>query len=519
MKNRSAILILILVILLFHGLNNYIILTKSRYCLGPDSVTYIERTIQIYQALREVRLNLNSIYKTYIQIFGNWWKPPLFYLIASPFLLFGIDKNIVIMSNLIYFAILLFSTYGIGNKLYGFKVGVLSAFLVSMFPTVFAHSRVLMLDFALMAMIAFTFYLFVLNKFGSLKFSLLTGTIIGLSSLTKQSFFIFILPILVYFFLQKDNLKSKKIVRNFIFSIILASLIAATYYARISFAVQHNYIFYVIFQCKDHLSHYFYLQSILNRQLLPVFSLFFLTGLIFCFRKRRYFFSVMVVALLISFSIFSSKQDRFILPIFPYIAVMISNFVWSLSKSRKMLIVSLVLFSFVQYFIISYGNTMSIPRNHFKKSLLSLNKEGISESGLFFIIDEGDWQKPCEEIIKIINDKYQKINKRINVLFIGQEHKISTTIDYLRLAKKLPIYFQAAEINDDFLFPEKVKFIIDYDNRITQSDIIIIEKISPKNMLISTSHLLKAFEQNFDKFNFVKTIPFPNKFVMLYIQK
>lgn len=515
MRNRLFVLIFIFTLLLFHGLNNYIILTKSRYCLGPDSIIYIERTIQTFQALREIRLNLNSIYKSYIQIFMGW-RPPLFYFIASPFLLFGIDKNIIIMSHLISFAILLFATYGIGKALYNSEVGILSAILVSMFPIVFAVSRILMLDFTLMAMVTLTFYLFVLDKFNSIKFSLLTGIVIGLGALSKHSYFVFLLPMLIYFFLQKNNLKSKKILRNFSFSIIVGLLISALYYIHPS-----NFeLYYDVFLIKDTKGPFFYLYSLPDHELFLVFSCLFIISLVFYFRRKEYFLPVMVFTLLISFSIIRHKGDRYILPIFPYIAVMISNFVWSLSKTRKMLSVILVLFSFLQYFIISYGNNIvskptGVPHKHSKNFLLSLDHE----SGLFSIIDQGDWQNPCEEIIKIINDKYQKMNRRINILFIGQEHKISTTIAYLRLNKELPIYFRAAEIDDVFLFPEKAKFIIDYDNQITQSDIIIIEKVSPKNMWISTSHLPKAFEQNSDKFNFVKIIPFPNKFVMLYIRK
>ena len=478
-------------LLLFHGLNNYYILVKSRYCLGPDNVFYFDRVIQTSRTLGNVKLNLKSIYKTYIQI-SRGWKPPLFFVTASPFFSFGGDKNIIIMSNLIYFAILLFATYGIGKILYNSKVGILSAFLVSVFPTTFAFSRVLIVDFALIAMVALTFYLFVLNKFDSFKFSLLTGVVIGLGSLTKQSYFLFLLPILFYFFLQKDNLKNKKIARNFIFSIILGSLIAATYYTRSSYDYYH-----VMFQVKNNVNPFFYFHSLLNRQLLPFFFLLFLASLAFYFRKRKYFLPVMIFILLILFSISPNKQDRFILPIFPYIAVMIAGFTLSLPKAKRIFTIILILFSFLQYFTISYGSTLS--------------NGIIDDRGLFSIIDEGDWQSPCEEIIKIINDNIEKdkVDRRVRVLFIGQTWKIHTTINYLRIIKKLPLELRYADIDSDFLLRP---WLVDrnFDRQIARSDFIIIEEISPENMWIHTGHLSKVFKRNFDNFNFIKTISFPD---------
>lgn len=509
MGNKRFIIFLITAILLFHCFNNYYILTNSRYCLKPDELNYFDHIIKIYQTLGKTKLNLKSLYEAYEVIFGYEFKPPLFFLTASPFLLFGIDKNNIIMSNLIYFAILLFATYGIGKKLYNYKVGILSAFLVSMFPSVFALSRVLMLDLSLAAMVALTFYLFVLNKFSSFKFSLFTGIIIGLGTLTRQAYFVYLLPILSYFFFHKENLKNKKIIRNFIFSVIIASMIVAVYYTRFSF--DDLLYYHHIFQCKTNPSSYFYLQSILNRQLLLVFSFLFLTGSIFSFRKKKYFSPIMVFVLLIFFSMSPNKQDRFILPIFPYIAVIISGFILSLSKIKEVSIVILVLFVFLQYFLISYGSILPISCNPLQKFLLGLERESIRENGLFSIIDEEYYASSCEEIIKIINDSFEinAVDRKIKALLITQNWKINTTIDYLRIIKKIPIELRKAEIDLTFSTPKK-KIDKNFDNQIIQSDFIIMEKTSPDDFNFHAEQLHKSFKRNLDKFQLVKTILFTN---------
>lgn len=513
-KHKLCIFLILSILLLFHGLNNYYILTKSRYCLGPDSTSYFSRTVQTFQILKKFKLNMKSVYETYERIFRDDFKPPLFFLTAVPFLLFGIDKNNIIMSNLIYFAILLFATYGIGKRLYNFKVGILSAFLVSMFPTVFALSRTLMLDFALMAMVALTFYLFVLNEFDSFKFSLITGIVIGLGILTKQGYFIFLLPMLFYLFLQKNNLKNKKIIRNVIFSIMIGLLISIIFYYAHSGRVYYSTSLWFLYNKKELVPFsyrpYFYLRSILTRQLLPFFSSLFLTSLLFYLLKKKYFLPIMIFILLLFFSnFFFSKADRHILPIFPYIAIMISGFIWSLEKFRRFLIISLVVFSFLQYFIICYASPLPMSYGPLQKILSGLHQKALDDYGLFFRID-GNWQGPSEEIIDIIDDvKKNKIDRKIKILFIGQERRIDNAIDYLRVIKELNIELSHLEPDPTFLFySNRDRFVS--SQMITQFDFIIIEQNPRGKIWIHTASLYNAFKQNSDKFNFIKSVSFPD---------
>jgi len=473
-------------------------------------VVYFDCINKNFQAMQNIRPDLKSFYSAYHAIFESvcTFRPPLFFVTATPFLLFGINKNNVIMSNLIYFAILLFATYGIGKKLYGYKAGILSAFLVSMFPAVFALSRVLILDFALAAMVALTFYLFTLNKFSSLSFSLLTGIVVGLGSLTKQSYFVFLFLILLYFFSQAD-LKNKKIIRNFIVLIILGSLIAATYYVRLSsvdLLQLRNNMFYE----KNNTSAWFYLQGILNRQLFPVFFMLLLTSLFFCFKGKKYLLPLMILIPLIIFSTSANKQDRFMLPLFPYFAVIISGFMFSLSKYRKLSVTILVLFSLMQYFIISYGNILPINRGFLQKFLLVPHNENVNETGLFSVVDEGDWLGPAEETLKIINGSFTNspVNREIKILFIVQDGKIINSIYYLKTIKRLPFAFYELETNPAMVIPvEKIRK--DFNSQVIQSDFIVIEKIPPDQLWSLTEYLCDSFKRNMDKFALLKGVSFP----------
>jgi hypothetical protein len=516
-SRNFGIFFILSALLLFHGFNNYYILTKSRYCLGLDSQNYLSRVTRTYKIIKEVKLNPKSFFEAYNWIFSDSFKPPLFFLMASPFLLLGLDKNAIVMSNLIYFAILLFSTYGIGNKLYGYKAGLLSAFLVSMFPTVFAMSRIIMIDFALSAMVAATAYLILLNRFDSLKFSLLTGVTIGLGSLTKQSYFLFLLPVLAYFFIQKENLRYKVRLKNFIFAIILGVLILSVYYAR----VQYNYN-HVIFQVKSNEAPFFYLYSLFGRQLLPVLFLFFLVSSAYHFKKKKYFLPVMVLIPLIIFSISANKFERFIMPVFSYIAVLIAGFVWSLPKSKNLAISILVIFSFLQFIAISYGGILPICRDVFKKNDLVFQKVMLPDSGLFSVVDEGDWQGPGEEIVNIIYDviKNNRGGRKARVVLIVQNWRIESTLRYLLLIEGLDIEIAHSHIDTDFIFrPLEVEIDKNFYEQIAWCDLIIIEKIPPGARWINTEYLFGAFESNFDKFEFIKTTHFPDGTCFIYKNK
>ncbi|MDD5130156.1 MAG: glycosyltransferase family 39 protein [Candidatus Omnitrophica bacterium] len=435
------------------------------------------------------------------------FKPPLFFLTASASLCFGINKVNMVMSNLLYFTILLFATYGIGRKLYSHKAGLLGAFLVSMFPTIFAFSRVLMTDFSLTAMVTLTYYLFLLNNFKSLKFALLTGLIIGLGSLTKQAYFIFFIPALAYFFLQKENLKSLTTLRNFVFTLILGLAIASTFYIDFSFK-DPLYSFHLL-QCQSNPNPYFYLQNILDRQLLSVFSLLFLISALWAFKQKRYLLIIATLLLLLIFSLSPNKQDRFILPIFPCIAVIISGFILSLPKFRKTIVTALILFSLLQYFIISYGNRIPAFESYFEHSLPGLQNSSISESGLFFIVDESRYYDLAQEIIKTVADDpaAKHSGRKIKVLLITQDWKINSPLKYLKISKKLPMKILQSEDDFFYLTPGKPK-IIDYNRLVLWPDFIVIEDIPPENLLPYARELNKSFKQHQSKFQFVKTILF-----------
>lgn len=159
MIREKSHLIFITLLLIFHSINNYLILKNSNYLMSPDSLLYYENTIELKKDIFGSKISISQINKTLTTIYDTW-KPPLFHIISSPFLLISHDIKVVSMCNILFYVILLFSIYGIGKKLYNKEVGIVSMFGVSMLPGIFAQSRVFFIDFSLVSMVSLTFYLF-----------------------------------------------------------------------------------------------------------------------------------------------------------------------------------------------------------------------------------------------------------------------------------------------------------------------------------------------------------------------
>ena len=443
------------------------------------------------------------------QFYLYGFKPPLYFLTAIPFCLFGIKDAyfITLFPNMIYFSILLFSTYGIGNKLYNYKVGLLSAFLVSMFPTVFACSRILMVDFALMAMVSLYFYLLVLNKFESFKFSLLTGIVMGLCFLAKQSFFIYMFICLEYFLINRHNIKNKRKLRNFCFSIIIGLIIAASYYKAYG---NNQYAYHLLFVGHPEVSYYFY--RIIDCQLLPVFFILFILGSLYFYVRKDYFLPTLIIVFLILFSISPNKADRFILPVFPLISIIIGRYICSFSHNvfRKTIIVFLIFYSLTQFLLISYASEISDKYNFLYNKFKDISTVDV---GLFSIVKCNPEFEVLKKILKIIK-KYKVQN-------------IVITADAY-ICNQLLVYYNAIsdssnvniiDMPDPFFI--RFKELETYSKRIENSDIIIsahdINKISSiQEMSLFNRYMAMSLKNNVYKFDLLKDRPLP---YYVYVKK
>jgi 4-amino-4-deoxy-L-arabinose transferase-like glycosyltransferase len=90
--------------------------------------------------------------------YASYYPPLVHYAAAAAYQLFGVSEEIAVMSNLLFFFVLLLATWFIARRLSGgpngTMTGVLAMLILATFPMIFAMSRYLYLDFALTALAA-----------------------------------------------------------------------------------------------------------------------------------------------------------------------------------------------------------------------------------------------------------------------------------------------------------------------------------------------------------------------------
>lgn len=199
MKNITNVLsrckdyILLTLLLAFHAINNHIWLRIDRYPPAWDEAQYLLYSLKYYDVftLKIPILNFVAI---------NPYRPPLHMLLATPLYgVFGTSYDISVAVNVFFMGILIFSVYGIGKKICNKNVGLLSAFFVSTFPTLFSLSRTFLSDFALTAMVSLSIYFLLLtDNFKNRKYSALFGVALGLGFFTRPTYIIFIIGPLLF---------------------------------------------------------------------------------------------------------------------------------------------------------------------------------------------------------------------------------------------------------------------------------------------------------------------------------
>jgi 4-amino-4-deoxy-L-arabinose transferase-like glycosyltransferase len=179
---------------LFHAVNNWLWLAANATSTGWDRPKQLLYLLTYDGILKHV--DARSLFHAVTFNDGKWsYYPPLFHFTAlSLQRLLGLSEDVAAMTNVIYMAILLLSVYGIGDRMFGKRAGLLASCLVSLFPMSFSLARYFYLDYALTAAVALSVYLLLLTDgFESKKYSLLFGLSLGLGMLIKWLLVFFLL--------------------------------------------------------------------------------------------------------------------------------------------------------------------------------------------------------------------------------------------------------------------------------------------------------------------------------------
>ena len=175
---------------LFHALNNAIYLFTTDTPPHYDCGYHLQLSINFYERLFE----FNGWDYFSNLLFSSSFYPPVAYTAATPFyLVFGVTQDAANLGNLVFLALLLWSTYEIGRSLVNTETGILAAMLLSFFPFVYGISRVFYVETALIAVTAFAMLRLIRTRgFEDRWQSVFFGLSVGLGMLTKWTFAFFL---------------------------------------------------------------------------------------------------------------------------------------------------------------------------------------------------------------------------------------------------------------------------------------------------------------------------------------
>jgi 4-amino-4-deoxy-L-arabinose transferase-like glycosyltransferase len=307
---------------------------------------------------------------------GYLYYPPLTYWVADAFYAATGSKatSVAILSNVVWLAVLAFSTFAIGRRLWNARVGWLSVAFVLTAPMIVSASKEYMLDVPVTAMAGLCLYLLIRSDgFGSRRFSLLFGVAAGLGMLVKWTLpLVLLLPVVQASAVALADARQRHSfgrMLNIAVAALLTLGICGPWYAKnliksIGFATQYagpEGVAQGNPPVRSLESATWYFWNLLDVQLYLLPFLFVLAGLAFCFVRRelaaRNLYPLLtVVGTLVMFSLLRHKDPRYTLPMLPALAVVATSWLEYVSaRARSVIAGVLVVYGVAAFFVISFG--------------------------------------------------------------------------------------------------------------------------------------------------------------------
>ena len=196
--------VLIIVILSFFLINNIIYLNKDN--------------IEVWDEPRHLALALSYhdafFYGEEMSGKERLDYGPLTYIAALLFeYILGRGKFALLMENILWLAVLLYSTFYVGKKLGSEPVGYFSVVILSFLPVMSGMTRIYLLDYPLVAMVTLAIAILLRTDFYDIKSSILYSIIFSLGLLVKLNFLFFLsiptMVVILYHFRLRERLKIK----------------------------------------------------------------------------------------------------------------------------------------------------------------------------------------------------------------------------------------------------------------------------------------------------------------------
>ncbi len=366
MKTRIRSFCLLLLLWIFHLINNIIWLAKDR--IGPyaDSAWFLE--------CGHIYINrLADSFKLFWFLLTFQPHAPLVPIMLIPkYLLFGngADSSIILL-NSVFWGILIIGMFFLAKELdLGDKGAAFSVILLSLYPPIFVMNHHLLLATPLLALtVWFIYVLLQTEDFSNRRKSLNLGIIMGIGFLVKQSFGIYILfPLVFIVFRAFCNSRTKgEVLKNITITSISAFIICGWWY--IPNAMKTFWWIGHIQGFESNLAQMpglFSLNSILfyPKMILLGLGILSIPFLLFLFNgksmngnSRWHLVFTWILGSFFILTLFIKWKDiRYLVPFLGGISLLSSSFAYGLKNkyARKVFVFSFIFIGLLQFFICNY---------------------------------------------------------------------------------------------------------------------------------------------------------------------
>ncbi len=527
---RRWICLLLPLLVLFHVVNNLIVLTRDKTPFLWDGGDYFLASLKYYDLFTRPGID-------FIQRFNEVspYRPPLFMLISTPFyFLFGRFPEVAVMSTIVFLVILVFSVYGIGKALMSEEAGLLAAFIVSILPIVFALTRSYWADFPLTAMVSLSVYFLIRTRsFTDRRHTFLFGVSAGLGMLTKWTWFIFLAGPFLYTVAAavKEGRKNGNPLKSAVWSVLIGAAVASFWYIPNGLSVAGKLMDLAFgIQGGGEATRFQALgETIGPSGIFTVKSLTYYAGILVNYQASFFFTLLVVVFTLVAlkrldrdtlwmlllwiaipvvfFTLIKNKTFRNTVPMLPAAALLISLGVMKIraAGARRVLIMVIILVGLVQYAASSYGASY-LPRKLALGTPIGdviFFQQHENQPYAIYRAQTEDWK--ADKIIETINLHARKRDD-VRIVLVPRDAFTWMTLEYTSYLKGLPFKFIVASLE-----PESVE----------SADFVLVKKGGFMGMwfLMENIHRsLRLLDQTAGDFTLLAEVELPenNAFLTVY---
>lgn len=425
-SDRALILQLSVLLILFLGVGVHTSMISSAHQNPYMGMNFLESLI-IYEDVKGGH-ELDSLPSPFIY-------PPIYSIVKILFYaLFGVSSHIAVTSDLLFLFLLMLFTYLSGRHIHSGFSGLLAASLLALSPTVAALSRALQLEYAVLGIVAPSFYaLLKTDYFHDRKWCFIFGLTVALGILTKWSFSIYLIgPFIVTLLVEivkKRSLPVLNLCLNLFLAMLPLLLIAGPWYmdnldlmivnSRFEARLSGDASWPVLFE---------YPLREANIYLFPWVLLVVPIAFIWLFLKRPASWLELVVGMGVPFLFFTYSAVpalHLLQPAYPYFVIAVGMLVASMVKLwRRTLGVSLLFLFLVQYIVLSRGYA-DVPSPEWPGYLVS---------------DRNDYNE--EALISFLNSVFERSPSPVRVLIIRHQFWDIWWMNYKSYTGELSSNFQ-----------------------------------------------------------------------------